>query len=148
MANRTEIQARNREGEELSVQHTSTDSPILPALNLRELQAIDPNLVPFVIEQTALEADFRRKESKRVNTLIFTERISGVVFGAIIALVVVGLGAYLILQGHDWAGVTLCGGTLATIVGIFVTKKVTDKSDDDEDSKSTPRKNKSNQRKR
>lgn len=147
MANRTEIQARNREGEELSVQHTSTDSPILPALNLRELQEIDPKLVPFVIEQTALEADFRRKESKRVNTLIFTERISGVVLGAIIALVVVGLGAYLILQGHDWAGVTLCGGTLATIVGIFVTKKVTDKSEED-DSTPTPQRKKSTPKRR
>lgn len=148
MGNHTVVQAGNKEGEHLSVQHTSTDSPILPAVNLRELQAIDPKLVPFVIEQTALEAEFRRNESKRVNTLIFTERISGVVFGAIIALVVVGLGAYLILEGHDWAGVTLCGGTLATIVGIFVTKKVTENSSEDEDSKPTPKRNKANQRKR
>ena len=94
-----------------------------------------------------MEAEFRRKESKRVNTLIFTERISGVVFGAVIALTVVGLGFVLILRGHDWAGVTLCGGTLATIVGIFVTKKVTDKPEED-DSKPMPQRNKSNQKRR
>ena len=65
MANHTVVQAGNKEGEHLSVQHTSTDSPILPAANIRELQSIDPTLVPFVIEQTAKEADFRRNESKR-----------------------------------------------------------------------------------
>lgn len=101
MGNHTVVQTGNKEGEHLSVQHTSTDSPLLPAANIRELQSIDPTLVPFVIEQTVLEADFRRNESKRVNTLIFAERISGVVFGAAIAVTVVGFGAYLILQGHD-----------------------------------------------
>ena len=83
----------------------------------------------------------------RVNTLIFTERISGVVFGAIIAIVVFTFGFIAILRGHDWAGVTLCGVVLASIVGIFVTKKVTDKSEED-DSKLVPQRNKSNQRKR
>ncbi len=148
MGNQTVVQAGNKEGEHLSVQHTSTDSPILPAVNLRELQAIDPKLVPFVIEQTALEAEFRRKESKRVNTLIFTERISGVVFGAIIAIVVFTFGFIAILRGHDWAGVTLCGVALASIVGIFVTKKVTDKSEDDVELKPAPRRNKPNPKRR
>ena len=147
MANHTVLQAGNKEGEHLSVQHTSTDSPVLPAANIRELQEIDQKLVPFVIEQTALEADFRRAETKRTNTFVFIERISGVVFGAVIALFVVALGSYLILQGHDWAGASLCGGTLVTIVGIFVTKKVTDKSDD-EDAKPEPRTSKPRARKR
>lgn len=140
----TVLQAGNKDGEHLSVQHTQTDSPILPAANLRELQSIDPNLVPFIIEQTALEANFRRSESKRVNTLVFIERISGVVFGALIAIVVFTFGFVLISRGHDWAGVAICGGALASILGIFVTKKVIDKPDDD--SKSAPRQSKPKKR--
>jgi hypothetical protein len=139
MANHTVLQAENKEGEHLSVQHTSTDSPILPAANMRELQEIDSKLVPFVIEQTSLEADFRRTETKRVNTLVFIERISGVVFGALIALFVEGLGSYLILRGHDWAGAIICGSALASIVGIFVTKKMTDNKSDDDEVKPEPR---------
>jgi hypothetical protein len=145
MGNHTVVQAGNKEGEHLSVQHTSTDSPLLPAANIRELQSIDPTLVPFVIEQTALEANFRRDESKRVNTLVFIERISGVVFGAIIAIVVFTFGFYAIMHGHDWPGVALCGGALASIVGIFVTKKVTEKNEEDE-TKPVPRQNKSKRR--
>lgn len=132
MGNQTVVRAGNKEGEHLSVQHTSTDSPLLPAANIRELQSIDPTLVPFVIEQTALEASFRRDETKRVNTLVFIERISGVVFGAIIAIVVFTFGFFAIMNGHDTAGVTLCGVALASIVSIFVTKKVTEKNEDDE----------------
>lgn len=127
MGNHTVVQAGNKEGEHLSVQHTSTDSPILPAENIRQLQNIDPNLVSFVIEQTAKEAEFRRTESKRINTMVFTERISGVVAGAIIAIVVFTFGFLLILKGHDWAGVALCGAALVSIISIFVTKKISEK---------------------
>ena len=71
MANQTVVQTGNKEGDHLSVQHTSTDSPILPAANIRELQLIDPSLLPFVIEQTRLEANFRRTETKRISNFVF-----------------------------------------------------------------------------
>lgn len=42
MAGHTELRAADKDGKQFSVSHTETDSPILPAANLRELQAIDP----------------------------------------------------------------------------------------------------------
>lgn len=93
--NHTNLQATNSEGHTVSLQHTQTDSPILPAANLAELQRIDPNLVPFVIEQTRLEADARRRSNTQLNWFIFIERISGVVLAAVIALFVFAIAGYL-----------------------------------------------------
>ena len=129
MGNHTQVHATGSNGQQLSVQHTSTDSPILPAANLEHLQKINPDLVGFVVDQTQKEAEFRRSENKRTNTFIFIERISGVVLGAAVAIIGLLIGGYLILQGHDWAGTAICGTTLATIVGVLVTKSNQIKAD-------------------
>jgi hypothetical protein len=120
--NHTNLQAINKDGQSVSVQHTSTDSPILPAANLEHLQRIDPALVPFVVEQTALEANSRRRAVTQYNRFVFIERISGVVMGGTVAISCFAMGGYIILQGHDWAGVAMCGTTLATIVTVIVNK--------------------------
>jgi hypothetical protein len=120
--NHTNLQAVGKDGQSVSLQHTSTDSPILPAANLEHLQRIDPSLVPFVVEQTALEATSRRNALTQYNRFIFIERISGVVIGGAVAISCFAMGGYIVLQGHDWAGVAMCGTTLATIVTVIVNK--------------------------
>jgi hypothetical protein len=121
--NQTSLQATDKDGQTVSVQHTQTDSPILPAANLKALAEIRPDLIDYVLDQTGTEADHRRKSQKRVETFVFIERISGVVAGAVIALFVFALGGYLILKDHDWAGVAICGTTLVSIVGLFVSRQ-------------------------
>lgn len=137
--NHTNLQATNSDGHTVSVQHTQTDSPILPAANLAELQRIDPSLVPFVMEQTRLEAEWRRKSTGRLNMYVFIERISGVLVGAVIAIFVFAIAGYLILQGHDWAGVGICGSALVAIVGIFVTRKMSEKKEEPTSPKRVPK---------
>lgn len=125
MANHhTNVQATNTHGHQLSIHHTATDSPILPAANLQQLKEIDPSLVDWVKEQTVIEASHRRSAEDRLNWFIFLERISGVVAGAGVAIIGLLIGGYLILHGHDWAGVTLCGATLGTIVSVLVTRTI------------------------
>lgn len=132
----TSLHAVNDQGQHFSLQHTTTDSPLLPAANLEHLKQIDPSLVSFVVEQTKLEADARRKANVRVNWFIFLERIAGVLMGGIVAIIGFVIAAYVILQGHDWAGVGLCGATLTTIVTVLVTKqRMTKKADGDGDVK-------------
>ncbi len=128
MAEHTALHATDKDGKQFSVSHTETDSPILPAANLRELKAIDPSIIPFVIEQTKAEADFRRSETKKINLFVFLERISGVVAGLVITITVFILGYRLVLAGHDGAGVALCGTALVSIVSLFITKKVADRN--------------------
>lgn len=139
MSGHTKVQAVSKDGEQFTVQHTESDSPILPAPNLEHLQRIDPSLVPFVVEQTKIEADFRRSQNKKVNLYIFIERISGVLVGGGIALVGLGLGAYLILAGHDWAGTAICGINLVGIVSVIVTRKIS-KEDNPSSQNTSPKK--------
>lgn len=118
----------NKDGHQLSLNHTSTDSPLLPAENLRQLKEIDPDIVDWVLEQTVIEAQSRRGQERRVEWFIFIERMSGVLMGGFIAALGFIVGAYLIMNDHDWAGVTLCGTTLTTIVAVLVTKEFNKKN--------------------
>jgi hypothetical protein len=121
MANgHTNLQATDASGTKLSLQHTSTDSPILPAANLKELQLIDPSLVGWVIRETEVEATHRRTESSRINKFVFIERMSGVVAATLATVLGFVMATYMVLQGHDWAGVAIGGGTLVTIVTVLV----------------------------
>lgn len=121
--NQTNLRAVNPDGQTFHVQHTSTDSPILPAANLLQLHQIDPSLVDFVVAETGKEAAHRRKQDARINTFIFCEKLSGVLIGGALAFFVFALGGYLILHGHDTAGVTICGAGLVSIVALFVNRQ-------------------------
>ncbi|MFZ6690254.1 hypothetical protein [Undibacterium sp. SXout20W] len=121
-SNHTNVQAQSKEGHQLNLQHTSTDSPILPAENLRQLQEIDPVLVGWVIHQTELEASHRRKQESRINIFILVEKLSGVAAGLIAAVFGLAMSGYLVMQNHDFAGISLGGVGLATIVSILVAR--------------------------
>lgn len=137
MAAQTNVHARSSDGHHLQVQHTSTDSPILPAENLRQLQQIDPSLVSWVVSQTEQEATHRRREETRINWFILIERMAGIIAGTIVAIFGLGLAGYLVLQGHDWAGVGLGGVSLGTIVSVLVARNHK-KPTSNEDPKKTP----------
>lgn len=122
-SNHTRVQAHNADGHQLDVQHTTTDSPILPAANLRELKDIDPGLVPWVINQTELESKHRRYEESRVNLFILFERMSGIIAGTLVAVFGLSLGAYLVMHDHDVAGVGISGVGLASIVSVLVARQ-------------------------
>lgn len=119
----TRVQATNRDGGQLSVSHTTTDSPILPAANLQQLQQIDPSLVQWVVKQTEAESEFRRKETHRINGFVFAERISGVIVGGVVAVAGLVVSAYVAIQGHEWVAGVIGGATLVAIVTVIVTRK-------------------------
>ena len=119
----TNLQASDPSGHRLSVSETTTDSPILPAANLQQLQQIDPSLVQWVVKQTESESIFRRTETRRVNTFIFLERISGVIVGAAVAIAGLTVAAYVAIQGHEIAASVIGGATLVAIVTVIVTRK-------------------------
>jgi len=57
MANRSlSAQAKNSRGDELTLHAQDTDAPILPVASLEHLHEFRPDLVDFVITQTATEA--------------------------------------------------------------------------------------------
>lgn len=56
-------------------------------------------------------------------TIIFgnsTRGYLGLLAGFIISVLGIGGGIYLIATGHDWAGLSLAGINLTSLVGVFV----------------------------
>lgn len=105
----------------LTVQQQETDSPIIPVAQLERLHQFKPDAVDWVIKQTQIEAEYRRDEGKRVNTLIFTERLIGQIFALLIGLSGIGTGGYIALKGEAGAGATIASIAITGLAVVFLT---------------------------
>jgi len=121
MANKsTTARVSSREGN-LTVQQHETDSPIIPIAHLERLQAFKPEAVDWIINQTQVEAEYRRSEGKRVNTFVFIERITGQVFALLIGVAGIGVGGYVALHGQPVAGGTIASLAITGLAVVFLT---------------------------
>lgn len=121
MANKSTTARVNRRDGELTVHQHETDSPILPVAQLEQLQKFKPDAVAWVIQQTEAEAEFRRTESRRINTLIFTERLLGQIFSLTIGLSGILAGGYVALNNQPWAGATIASVSITGLAVVFLT---------------------------
>lgn len=128
MAKTTTANVRNRHGD-LTVQHHETDSPLLPVAQLERLHEFKPEAVDFVIEQTKIEADYRRAETQRLNTLVFVERVIGQVFALLIGVSGILSGAYVAVNGQPTAGATIASLSLTGLAVVFLKGKVSKPSE-------------------
>ncbi|MCX7096547.1 MAG: hypothetical protein NTV43_01435 [Methylococcales bacterium] len=122
MANKhTTAQVKNTKGDQqLSIQQHETDCPILPVVQLEQLQRFKPEAVDWIINQTQIEAEHRRAQIIIVNRYTFIERIAGQVFAFVIGLSGVLLGSYVALQNQPTAGAAIAGAALAGLAGVFL----------------------------
>lgn len=125
MGKQTQVQAQSRDGDSVQLTAHETDSPILPVVQLQQLHGFRPDLVDWVKEQTENEAKYRRARQTRVDVFVLVERMGGLIAGASIAALGLGIAAYLALNGQPWVAGTLGGGTLVSIVAVLVTGKQT-----------------------
>jgi len=131
MGNHTRV---DHDGKSLSLVHTSSDSPILPAEQIKTLHSLDPKYVDWILLQTEKEAEHRRKQESRINKFVFAERVGGLLCAAAIALSGLVIGGYAIISGHDVAGTTICSGFLVALVGLFLRgKRMSRKQDEQPD---------------
>jgi hypothetical protein len=122
MGNRqTHVRAQSHNGDSLQLTAHETDSPILPVVQLQQLHEFRPDLVDWVKSQTEKEADFRRNRQLRVDSFVLAERMGGLVAGAVIAGLGLGISAVVALNGQPWVAGILGGGTLVSIVTVLVT---------------------------
>ena len=75
------------------MQTSTTDAPLLPIAQLIQLKQIAPERLAWVFEETTKEAEFRRRELRRINTLVFCKHLSSL--GAGLLAVAGGIGASL-----------------------------------------------------
>lgn len=108
----------------MTLQQQETDSPIIPIGQLERLQRFKPEAVDWIIQQTQIEADERRRERRRLNTLLFIERTLGQFFALVIGLAGIGGGAYIALQNQPWAGATIASVAITGLAVVFLTGRV------------------------
>lgn len=78
MGRSTTAQLRDRD-RHVTVSEHQTDAPLLPMAQIEKLNEIAPERVQWVFEETTKEGNFRRTETTRLNTLVFIERMAGIV---------------------------------------------------------------------
>ncbi len=98
MAKHTTANLRERD-KELTLQHHETDSPLIPVAQIERLHQIRPDLVDWILQQTQIEGDYRRSESRRVNTFVFIERLIGQICAFLIGMAGIAGGFYVALTG-------------------------------------------------
>lgn len=113
---------RQKDGNsELTLSEHETDSPIVPVAQLERLHTFKPDAVDWVISQTQIEAEHRRKETSRINGFIFTEHLIGQIFALIIGTVGIGAGSWVAVSGQQWAGGTIATAAITGLAVVFLT---------------------------
>lgn len=111
----TNLRASSPHGGELSLQTTTTDSPVLPIAQLEQLRQIAPHRIDWVFDETSKEAEFRRNEVRRVNTLTFATHMATLTMA--LAAVAAGIGAAMYCASIDQTAVAVTFAT-TTIGGL------------------------------
>lgn len=119
MSRSTTAQLRNKESHVTVSQH-ETDAPVLPIAQIERLHAIYPARVDWVFDETTKEGDFRRSEVRRVNSMVFVERILSMLAGLAIGVVALYTSYQLAMNGHDWVAGVVGGTTVIGLVSAFV----------------------------
>lgn len=121
MANRQTTAKVTQKDGELTLSQHETDSPIIPVAQLERLHAFKPEAVDWILEQTQIEADHRRKEEIRVNGFIFTEHILGQICALVVGLSGIIGGAWVAANGQPWAGATIATASITGLAIAFLT---------------------------
>ena len=111
------------DGESLDLQQTEIDAPALPIEQMEKAEKFRPEINTWLMEQTAREAEDRRKRQHRIDTFVFIERLTGQIFGLVIGVVGVGGGAWVALSGEPWAGGSIAGVSIGTLAVAFLRRE-------------------------
>ncbi|ACX82759.1 hypothetical protein HYE54_00405 [Aggregatibacter actinomycetemcomitans] len=112
----TQVKAKNSVGNEISLSHSQTDSPILDVNSLERLNTFRPDLVDFVIKETGEEAKNRRKREVKIDWFTFIERMGALLLAAGIATGGIFGSIYAAANGYEklsWIIASTCIGSLA-----------------------------------
>ncbi|HLF97040.1 MAG TPA: hypothetical protein VI457_07850 [Methylococcaceae bacterium] len=120
MARHTTANLRER-GKDITLQQHETDSPVLPVAQIEQLHHFRPDRVDWVFDQTRIEAEHRRSETKRINTFTFVERLLGQIFALLIGLAGIVGGVYTAINNQPWAGGTIASLAITGLAAVFLT---------------------------
>ena len=96
------------------------DGPLPPPNVLRAYEEIVPGSAQRIMEMAEQEQEHSRNMVSTVVVGDSRRAYLGLIAGFIISVLGIGGGIYLIATGHDWAGLSLAGINLTSLVGVFV----------------------------
>ncbi len=107
------------------VQHHESDSPLLPVAQMERLASIYPAAIPFILEQTAKEGEFRRQEPRRINRRVFATRTIGQLCALMVALAAIAGGCYIAIKNpaHVYAGAAIAIAAISGLAIAFISER-------------------------
>ena len=100
---------------QVTVQQHETDAPFLPVADLERLAQIKPDALEWFFKHTDTEANHRRNEDTRLNSLAIKSTYIGQVFALILGLAGIGAGTYIAIQSNPYAGLGVSVMALLTL---------------------------------
>ena len=101
-------------------QHTEYASfymgPLPPPETMMQYEQVIKGAANRIFVMAEDEAKHRRAAEMRLITI----HTMGIVFAFLVTVIIMGLGAYVIIQGHGVAGTILCGTGVTGLIGTFV----------------------------
>ncbi len=114
----------------VSVQHRSHSGPLPDPETLITYDSVIPNGADRIMKMAEAQQAHRIKIESKVVSGQTSQSLIGQIFGLIIGLFGIACGAYLAMNGHETVGGIIAGGTVVSLVSVFVIGKKRMKQED------------------
>lgn len=114
----------------VEIRHETQEShsgPLPAPRTLREYNEIIPNGAERIVTVFEKQSDHRMNLEKKVVGRQTFQSLLGQIFGFILAVVFLIAGFYLVIDGHEVAGITIFSLDIVGLVAVFVIGKASQK---------------------
>lgn len=107
----------------VSIQHRSHSGPLPDADTLIKYDSVIPNGADRIMKMAEVQQSHRMSMENKVITSQSSQSKLGQIFGLIIGIVGIGSGTFLAAMGETTVGGIIAGGTVVSLVSVFVIGK-------------------------
>lgn len=107
----------------VSIQHKSHSGPLPDADTLIKYDSVIPDGADRIMKMAEVQQVHRMKMEDKVISSQSTQSKLGQIFGLIIGIVGIGSGTFLAAMGETTVGGIIAGGTVVSLVSVFVIGK-------------------------
>ena len=98
----------------------SWEGPLPPPNALQQYEEIVPGAAARILDMAERQSNHRIQLEKTVIVGDSRRSNMGLIFAFLLSAAIIGVGAYLIMNDHDWAGASLIGLDLVGLATVFV----------------------------
>ena len=115
----------------VSIQHRSHSGPLPDADTLIKYNSVIPKGADRIMKMAEAQQFHRMSMENKVITSQSSQSKLGQIFGLIIGIIGIGSGTFLAAMGETTVGGIIAGGTVVSLVSVFVIGKNIQKDDKD-----------------